>query len=275
MQGWLTILVGLTLGCAGGSPDMVGADQGAKEAGEAQAVHWGYGDQDGPERWAELSPDWAACGTGMSQSPIDIPAVTDLPEADEISGRSPEAKVRVIRREHVLNVLDNGHTVQVNVDAGDTLTLGDQVFDLLQYHFHSPSEHTVDGEHYPMEMHLVHRSNAGDLAVIGVFIREGERNPAFDAVWNSMPLETGKEVRLERSEVNIDDMLPAETTSWRYEGSLTTPPCSEGVHWIVMQTPIQLDAAQIERFRQEFTGNNRPPQPLHDRPMVTGALLVE
>jgi carbonic anhydrase len=181
----------------------------------------------------------------------------------------------VTRQEHILAAVDNGHTIQVNVDAGDTLTLGDQVFNLLQYHFHSPSEHTVNGEHFPMEMHLVHQSTAGALAVIGVFIEEGEHNAAFDPVWGKMPMETGANVKIEQVQVNTDDLLPTDTASWRYHGSLTTPPCSEGVRWIVMQTPIQLDAEQIEQFKKEYTGNNRPTQSLNERPVMTDSLVVE
>jgi carbonic anhydrase len=125
-----------------------------------------------------------------------------------------------------------------------------------------------------MEMHLVHVSSAGELAVIGVFIEEGEHNAAFEPVWSNMPTEPGTETLIEHVQVNIDDMLPSDTTSWRYQGSLTTPPCSEGVRWIVLETPIQLDAAQVKQFRDVFTGNNRPTQPLNDRSVVTDSPVV-
>lgn len=219
---WLALVLCLALGCAGGG-------------GDHQAAHWGYDPEDGPDRWSSLNADWVLCASGMAQSPIDFHGAEDASDVDRMALDLPEASVRVIRQEHVLHELNNGHTIQVNVDAGDTLTIGSQAFDLLQYHFHSPSEHTVKGEHYPMEMHLVHKSGAGELAVVGVFIEEGEHNAAFDAVWSNMPTEPGTETQIEHVRVNIDDMLPSDTTSWRYHGSLTTPPCTEGVRWIVLK----------------------------------------
>jgi len=258
---WFVPALCLTLGCA-------------TETGDHHAVHWGYGQDDGPGQWSSLNPDWSICTNGSAQSPIDVRNAQDSSELAGLALEMPEASVRVIRQEHVLHALDNGHTIQVNVDAGDTLTIGDQSFDLRQYHFHSPSEHTVDGEHYPMEMHLVHTSSAGELAVIGVFIEEGEHNAAFEPVWSNMPTEPGTETLIEHVQVNIDDMLPSDTASWRYQGSLTTPPCSEGVRWIVLKTPIQLDAAQVKQFQDVFTGNNRPTQPLNDRSVVTDSPVV-
>jgi len=265
----------LALGCAGGNDRPAAETEHGAADSDAPAAHWGYGEKDGPGHWGSLNPDWALCAGGTAQSPIDIRGAENYPDADLLALKMPEASLRIIRQEHVLEALDNGHTIQVNVDAGDTLTIGEQAFDLKQYHFHSPSEHTVDGEHQPMEMHLVHKSAAGELAVIGVFIEEGTHNAAFDAVWSNMPTEPGKETRIEDVRVNINDTLPPDTTSWRYHGSLTTPPCSEGVRWIVLQTPIQMDAAQIRQFQDEFTGNNRPTQPLNGRPIATDAPPVE
>jgi carbonic anhydrase len=260
----------LMFGCIGGGGEHSGAheDHPAEESDEAHAIHWGYGREDGPMHWGGMNAAWATCDTGDAQSPIDIRDVKSSQDVDSLVLDLPEARLRIVRQENVLGVLDNGHTIQVNVDAGDTLTIGDQSFDLLQYHFHSPSEHTVNGEHYPMEMHLVHRSTAGSLAVVGVLIEEGEHNAAFDTVWSNMPTEAGTTVHLEHVSVSIDDMLPSDRTHWRYHGSLTTPPCSEGVRWFVLKTPIQLDAKQIQQFRDVFTGNNRPTQAVNGRDII-------
>ena len=146
---------------------------------------------------------------------------------------------------------------------------GDARFTLVQYHFHAPSEHTVGGKHYPMEMHLVFGSNGGALAVIGVLIEEGAHNAAFDPVWSHLPKAKGVESHLEHVKVGIDDLLPKVHTSYRYDGSLTTPPCSEGVKWFVMTTPVALSPEQIAAFTALVKENNRPAQPLNGRAIVT------
>ena len=268
---WTSIFLGMTLGCAGGG----GPGSAEKDHQAHEAPHWGYGRDNGPEHWGRLNADWALCSSGTSQSPIDLHFAEPGSELDPVTLNLPRANLRIIHQEHVLDALDNGHTIQVNVDDSDTLTIGEQSFDLVQYHFHAPSEHSVDGEHYPMEMHLVHQSAAGELAVVGVFIAEGEHNAAFDPVWNNMPIETGAVKHIENVNVDIDDMLPSDLTSWRYQGSLTTPPCSEDVRWIVLQTPIQLGSGQIQQFKNLFTGNNRPTQALNGRSIATGSPRVE
>jgi carbonic anhydrase len=261
----LALALCLTPGCAG-EREPAKTDHPAEDT---HAVHWGYGEDDGPRHWGSLNADWALCASGTEQSPIDIRTAGEYPDADSPALDLPAVGVRIIRQEHVWEVLDNGHTIQVNVDAGSSLTVGDQTFDLQQYHFHAPSEHTVDGEYYAMEMHLVHASATGGLAVIGVFIEEGGHNVAFEPVWGNLPTEQGTEVRVENVGVNVDDMLPSDMTSWRYDGSLTTPPCSEGVRWFVLKTPIQLSAEQIQRFQARYTGNNRPTLQLHGRSITT------
>jgi carbonic anhydrase len=177
------------------------------------------------------------------------------------------AQLRIVHHEHVADVVNNGHTIQVNYPAGSTLVLGERSFALAQYHFHSPSEHTLEGRPFPMEMHLVHKSGDGKLAVLGVFIQEGAANPAFAPVWDNLPQEKGVEVHLEHVTVDVDELLPAERKGFRYQGSLTTPPCTEGVEWLVLATPITLSAEQIAAFRALVHGNNRPIQPLNGREM--------
>ena len=244
------------------TPDSEAHSSGAEHRGAP--VHWGYGEDDGPMHWAALSPDYATCASGREQSPIDLVAATTGEQAG-MSRNYKAASLRIIRHEHIVDVIDNGHTIQVNYDEGSTLQIGEASYELKQYHFHSPSEHTIEGQHLPMEMHLVHQSTEGELAVLGVLIEEGDHNPAFEPVWANLPDEVGEEVHHQHVAVNVDDLLPADHKTVRYQGSLTTPPCSEGVSWFVAAESIELSADQIAAFTSIFQGNNRPVQPLNDR----------
>jgi carbonic anhydrase len=247
------------------------APAGEQAAATQEAPHWGYEGETGPSHWGTLSAEWSLCGTGQSQSPVDI-RETVTADVAAMSREYDPSSLRIIHQEHVADAVNNGHTIQVNEEGADVATVGGESFELLQYHFHSPSEHTVNGEHYPMEMHLVHKSDAGHLAVVGVFIAEGAHNAAFDPIWSNLPGTKGAEAHLAHVMVDVDQLLPADATSYRYDGSLTTPPCSEGVKWIVMTTPIELSAEQIAAFRGIIHGNNRPTQPLNGRQVATDAV---
>ncbi len=233
--------------------------------------HWSYEGEDGPSGWGKLSPEWTDCTEGKSQSPIDIEKTVkaNLPA---LTADFKPAAIKIIHHEHIADVVNSGHSIQVNYTEGDELTIGDAKFALLQYHFHGPSEHTIGGKHYPMEMHMVHKSADGKLAVIGVMIEEGKHNSAFDPVWSNLPKARGTEYHLEHVKVDVNNLLPARKTTYRYDGSLTTPPCSEGVKWIIMTTPIQLSAKQVSAFRAIMTGNNRPVQLLNGRLVATDHL---
>jgi carbonic anhydrase len=172
------------------------------------AQHHLFGDNDregGPANWGQLSPAFAACGTGRSQSPIDISKPT-RGAAAELRTTFPPAELRIAHHEHIADGINNGHTIQINYAGADTLTLGGTPYQLLQYHFHSPSEHTVDGKHFPMEMHLVHKSAGAKLAVVGVFIAEGAHNRAFDPVWANLPAQKGVETHFPA--VKVEFALP-------------------------------------------------------------------
>lgn len=229
---------------------------------------WGYEESEGPAKWGSLSPKWADCGSGKMQSPIDIekPTRADLPA---LRAEFKPAALKIIHHKHTADVVNTGHSIQVNYTEGDTLKIGDEQFQLLQYHFHSPSEHTVGGKHFPIEMHMVHKSADGKLAVVGVFIEEGAHNTAFDPIWSNLPNSKGLENHLEHVTVDVNRLLPPRKTTYRYDGSLTTPPCSEGVKWIIMTDPLQLSTQQISSFRSVMKGNNRPAQPLNSRKIVT------
>ncbi len=230
--------------------------------------HWSYEGETGPTNWGTLSAKWSPCSEGKSQSPINIDQTrkADLPE---LRANFKTAQLKILHHAHVADAINNGHTIQVNYTEGDVLSIGDEQFQLLQYHFHGPSEHTIASKHYPMEMHLVHKSAEAKLAVVGVFIEEGQHNVAFDPIWSNLPTAKGIENHFENVTVDVNSLLPANTTTYRYDGSLTTPPCSEGVKWIIMTTPIQLSTEQIGAFQSIIKGNNRPVQPLNGRSVVT------
>jgi carbonic anhydrase len=234
----------------------------------ADDPEWHYAGDEGPDHWAELSPRFTACRDGRRQSPIDITSPARLvPPALQL--QFPPASLRIAHHEHVADGINNGHTIQINYDDGDTLIVGETPYELVQYHFHNPSEHTLGGQHAPMEMHMVHRSAAGGLAVVAVFIEEGRHNSAFDPVWTNLPRARGVEVHYEHVMIDVDALLPPLWTSYRYDGSLTTPPCTEGVRWIVLTMPIELDADQIRAFTVLVHDNNRPVQPLNARAVIT------
>jgi carbonic anhydrase len=229
---------------------------------------WHYEGAEGPEHWSELSPRFTLCGAGQRQSPIDIALPIRGGDVPRVTLQFPPATLRIAHHEHVADGINNGHTIQINYDDGDTLTLGATSFDLVQYHFHAPSEHTLSGRRYPMEMHMVHRSADGSLAVVGVLIAEGRHNPAFEPVWSNLPRARGVETHYEHVTVDVDALLPSSHASYRYQGSLTTPPCTEGVEWVVLSTPIELDRQQIGTFGAIIHGNSRPVQALNGRTVL-------
>jgi len=279
----LLVCAGVLFAAACGSGPASLADQAApaaeprpvmrpSAAPDAGDPDWHYEGPEGSEHWGELSPQFAACRDGRAQSPIDItlPVARGVTEALRL--QFPPATLRIAHHEHIADGINNGHTIQVNYDDGDTLFLGETAYELVQYHFHNPSEHLLSGRRFPMEMHMVHRSAAGALAVVGVLIEEGGHNRAFEPVWSNLPKTRGVETHYEHVKVDVDALLPAVRTSYRYDGSLTTPPCTEGVKWILLTMPIELDAAQIHAFTNLMHDNSRPVQPLNGR--TVGADMV-
>lgn len=220
----------------------------------AAGPHWSYEDQAGPEHWGELDPGYAACASGQQQSPINI--------ANDKPAKLP--KLEFSYTAAPLKIRNNGHTIQVDYAPGSTLTLDGQTYQLAQFHFHTPSEHLVDGRASPMEMHLVHKNERGELAVVGVMLTEGAANALLQAIWNKMPAQEG-EVTVAGATIDAGALLPKSRAYATYSGSLTTPPCSEGVRWIVLKQPITLSEAQIDAFRAVFPMNARPVQPLGAR----------
>ena len=235
----------------------------------ANTPHWTYEGEKGPRFWGKLDPIFSVCDKGRNQSPIDI-AKTSPATLPKLRSDFSPAKLQIVHHEHIADEINNGHTIQINYTEGDTLTIGDTNYELIQFHFHAPSEHTVHGKHYPMEVHFVHKSPSGALAVVGVFIEQGAHNKAFDPIWANLPTQKGVESHFEHVSVDVDSLLPHSHQSYRYDGSLTTPPCSEVVKWIVMKSPIQLSKEQIQTLRRssrETIGLCNPCTTAWPRPM--------
>lgn len=223
----------------------------AVETASATEGHgWGYEGEGAPERWGELSPDYAACSAGTQQSPVDLTGTVEASLPD----------IPVDYRAMPLKILNNGHTVQCNAAAGSSITLDGTGYELLQFHFHHPSEHAIDGRRFDMEAHFVHKSAAGVLAVLGVMIAPGAENAALAPVFEAMPMGKAEEREIPGVKIEPARMLPGDRAHFRYFGSLTTPPCSEGVNWTVLRTPIEASSDQIGKFAKAFPGNARPLQ---------------
>jgi carbonic anhydrase len=217
-------------------------------------VHWGYDGAGAPANWGKIDPKNSTCDVGKRQSPIDIrPGISvDL---EPIKFNYKPTKYRV---------LDNGHTIQVNVGAGSTIEVQGKRFELAQFHFHKPSEERINGRPYPMVIHFVHKDWDDNLAVIAVLLDEGSESPTLQSIWNNMPLEASSEV-LAGDVIEPMRLLPDNRAYWTYMGSLTTPPCTENVLWMVMKNPMQVSPEQIGIFARLYKNNARPIQPSNGR----------
>lgn len=220
----------------------------AEQAGHA--AHWGYGAENGPAHWAAMDPANAVCAAGKRQSPIDIPADAPTQAAPVSFGYTASAAT----------VVNNGHTIQINLQKGGTLQFGGKTYALVQFHFHTPSENTVAGKHYPMVAHLVHKSAAGELAVVAVMFVEGDAGFV-----DKLPRPGHEGMTQDAGSLDAAGILPAGTSHYVFEGSLTTPPCSEGVQWIVMRTPATVTHETLAAFEAILHANARPTNPLNGR----------
>ncbi|MDE2402848.1 MAG: carbonic anhydrase family protein [Burkholderiales bacterium] len=224
-----------------------------------QGEHWDYNGPAGPQNWGRLKPEFQSCSTGKRQSPIDI--------RDGI-----KVQLEPIQFDYhptPFQVIDNGHTVQVNVPPGNAITVSGRRYELLQFHFHRPSEERINGRQYEMVVHLVHKDAEGRLAVVAVLMDQGKEHPMVQLVWNSLPLEKGVE---QASPVMLDLnlMLPEQRQYYTYMGSLTTPPCSEGVLWMVMKQAATLSPYQASVFGRLYNNNARPIQDASGRLIKEG-----
>lgn len=218
------------------------------------APHWEYAGKAGTAHWAELDQGFSACKLGKEQSPIDIRGAK--PEHLEPIGFNYAGSAA--------EIVNNGHTVQVNLNDGGTIKLASGEYKLVQFHFHTPSEEKINGKKYPLVAHLVHKNAAGELAVVAVLFKQGHENSALKQVFAGLPAKAGDKHALD-GEFNPEAILPAQREYYAYMGSLTTPPCSEGVHWQVLKTQAEISKGQLAAFRKLYAMNARPVQPLNGR----------
>lgn len=233
-------------------------DEMVAEAPRAH-VHWGYEGDGGPAMWARLEPEFSTCGSGMRQSPIDI---RDGVQVDL-------EKIAFNYKQALFTVVDNGHTIQVNIGEGNTISVMGRTYQLVQFHFHRPSEERVNGRNYDMVLHLVHKDYEGNLAVVAVLLDasgpNSMENPVIQKVWNNLPLERNMTVSPPSLALDLPGLLPQDRAYWTYMGSLTTPPCTEGVLWMVFKQPVNISQDQLMVFSRLYRNNARPVQPSNGR----------
>lgn len=221
---------------------------------QASDKHWAYAGHGGPKEWGELDKGFATCQLGKLQSPVDIRGakVADLPP------------IKFDYKPAPLKIIDNGHTIQVNYAPGSSIEVGGTHYELVQFHFHKPSEEKIAGKAHDMVAHLVHRDAAGKLAVVAVLLDKGGANPAIKTIWSNLPREKEKETSADAT-VDAAALLPADRGYYTFTGSLTTPPCSEEVRWFVLKSPVRLEQSQVMAFGKLYPMNARPTQPLNGR----------
>jgi carbonic anhydrase len=229
-------------------------------AGALAQTHWGYEGEAGPSNWSKLDPKFVMCALGKNQSPIDI---SGFVEAD-----LKPLKFKYSASAQEIAIVNNGHTIQVNYAPGSSVTVDGREFELKQFHFHSPSENKIDGKQYPLEGHLVHADKDGNLAVVAVMFQEGAPSAALTKLWEKMPTKSGDKNALPAG-MSVAQLLPAERDYYRFDGSLTTPPCSEGVRWLVLKKVATASKAQIDLFAKTVGHpNNRPLNPVNARTVL-------
>jgi carbonic anhydrase len=243
-----TILAAMVAG------SLLATHTGMANANDKAAPHWSYQGKTAPDRWAELEDANAACKISKEQSPINI-----------VDSATKKAALPALDFKYVAGaaeVINNGHTIQVNLPAGSSLKAGDFEANLLQFHFHTPSEEKINGKNYPMVAHFVHKTADGKLAVVAVLFKNGKENAALAPVFAALPKE-GKPTAL--ASFDPAAVIPAKHAYYKFAGSLTTPPCSDGVRWQVLKEPMELSKAQVAAFQKLYKMNARPVQPLNGR----------
>jgi carbonic anhydrase len=269
----MVILLGLLSACHSDSTDAV-AENASEKGGtktdvtitpnSARPVHWSYSGARGPAQWGQLDPAYLRCAEGKQQSPVDIiSSVVD--KGIDWQFNYQTSSLRIAHNEHMENIIDNGHTIQVTVDEGSTFMLQGRIYHLKQFHFHTPSEHEIDGKYFPMEMHFVHQSDSGQLAVVGILLEEGKENDNLAKIVAHLPGAKGEMNHHSDVHLALQFHLPKINEGYHYTGSLTTPPCSEPVEWLVFRNPVSAGKEQIAAIASRIGPNNRPIQALNDR----------
>ncbi len=229
---------------------------------DGHGTHWGYTGHEGAENWGDLSPEYSMCKLGKAQTPINI-------EKKVLASTNDLQMINFNYTTASTEVVNNGHTIQVSIEDGSSIEIDGIKFTLKQFHFHTPSENQIEGKNFPLEAHLVHVSKDGALAVVAIMFENGVENPFIKKVWEMMPHEADKKAPLVLSAKDINAFLPQIREYYRFDGSLTTPPCSEGVRWFVLKNYATISAAQVEEFLHTVHHeNNRPIQPINARKVM-------
>lgn len=218
-------------------------------------TNWSYKGKTGPENWWKLNPDYSLCKDGKSQSPIDIDKVY----------KTKLYEIKFSYKDTPIKLINTGMTIQEDYKKGSSALINGEKFNLIQYHFHTPSEHTIKGRRYAMEMHLVHKNTKGQIAVIGVLFKVGKFNKSLQKLIDNLPKSINKYAVDDKIKTNAINLLPNDRKYYHYFGSLTTPPCTEGVSWNIFITPVEASQAQINKFKSAMGENARPVQPLNNR----------
>jgi carbonic anhydrase len=236
----------------------VAAKPDVKAGDDKHKTHWTYQGKTGPDNWGKLSPEFATCASGRNQSPVNIDATT----------HASLKPLKSIQKFAAKDIANNGHSVQVNFKEGNMLVLDSGAYQMKQVHFHSPSENTIHGKIFPLEAHFVHADSKGNLTVLAVMYTEGKANLGLAKLWGQMSKEVSEPVAL-KNRVTASELIPDNRSYYRYSGSLTTPPCTEGVRWLVMKNPMTASKEQIKALNDVIQhDNNRPLQALNGRIIV-------
>jgi carbonic anhydrase len=232
-------------------------DAAAATVAVSDTKNWSYSGETGPDHWAAMNNDYSACGSGKTQSPIDLKWHKPV-KASAMSANYKSSKAFVS---------DNGHSIQMAFDMGGSIKIKGQTYDLMQVHFHSPSEHTLSGKQFPLEAHFVHKNADGKTVVLAAFFKEGKENAVITKIWNAIPNPPAP-ASANDMQISAKDLMPPMKTYYEYTGSMTTPPCTEDIHWMVFNTPLNISKAQIETLHKFHADNNRPTQSLNDRKVI-------
>lgn len=220
-------------------------------------AHWSYEGAMGPDKWSGLSEEFATCAIGKQQSPIDIISSKAVPK--------DLPKLQFHYEQLPLAVQNNGHTIYISADKADELILDKQTYTLQQFHFHTPSEEAIDGKHADMVAHFVHKNAKGELLVVALLLNQGAKNAELDKIWQVLPKTEGELQPHQDISIELSKLLPESTQYYSFMGSLTTPPCTESVKWVVLKQPVTLSAEQLQAFQALYPHNARPLQPVGDR----------
>lgn len=243
---------------------VLGACLATGQDGKTPGHEWSYSGEEGPQRWGDINPEYATCKVGQLQSPIDIRNTKKVPLPPIQFEYKPSA----------FKIINTGHSIQVDYDPGSFISVGDKRYELRQFHFHHPSEERIEGKAYDMVVHLVHADSDGRLAVVAILFKIGRYSPTIQKLWDYLPTDEASERTVTETRVNAANLVPQSSAYYTFEGSLTTPPCSEGVTWFVLKTPVEISSQQVAAFAKLYPHNARPTQPLNGRVISESAPLL-